>query len=122
MTHQGEAHWLTLCPLTDWPEGTARGFDPLNSGCDALFIVRAGGALHAWHNACPHVDGAPMAWRKDAYLSADGQRIVCAAHGAQFDIATGTCTLGPCLGQRLRPATVRLDAGGDVQWKPDPPP
>lgn len=47
-----------------------------------------------------------MAWRKDAYLSGDGQHIVCHAHGARFDIATGVCNLGPCLGHALTP--VRL--------------
>jgi nitrite reductase/ring-hydroxylating ferredoxin subunit len=43
----------------------------------------------------------PMAWRKDAYLNADRNRIVCAAHGAQFDIASGVHA-GPCLGQSLQ--------------------
>ena len=43
---------------------------------------------------------------KDAYLNAARDRIVCAAHGAQFDIATGICTLGPCLGQRLQPVAL----------------
>jgi nitrite reductase/ring-hydroxylating ferredoxin subunit len=47
-----------------------------------------------------------MAWRKDEYLNAARDRIVCAAHGAQFDIATGVCTLGPCLGQRLEPVVL----------------
>ncbi|MFM2404332.1 MAG: hypothetical protein RL223_2212 [Pseudomonadota bacterium] len=121
MTPDDELRWLTLCPLTDWPDRSARGFDPLHSGCDALFIVRIGVALHAWHNACPHVAGAPMAWRKDAYLSADGRHITCAAHGAQFDIATGVCILGPCLGQALSPAKVRVHANGDVQWRPAAP-
>ena len=43
-----------------------------------------------------------MAWRKDAFMNADATRIVCAAHGAQFDIATGVCILGPCIGESLR--------------------
>lgn len=111
--------WITLGPLGGWPDGTSRGFDPMRQGRDAVFIVRSGQTLHAWHNACPHVEGAPMAWRKDAYLSADGQRIVCAAHGAQFDIASGVCSLGPCLGEVLRAATVRVNGAGDVQWLPD---
>lgn len=45
-------------------------------------------------DARPH-QGTPMAWRKDAYLDAAGERIVCAAHGAQFEIDSGLCTLGP---------------------------
>jgi nitrite reductase/ring-hydroxylating ferredoxin subunit len=43
-----------------------------------------------------------MAWRRDAYLNAAGDRIVCAAHGALFEIDTGLCVLGPCLGEQLQ--------------------
>jgi nitrite reductase/ring-hydroxylating ferredoxin subunit len=43
-----------------------------------------------------------MAWRKNAYLNGDASKIVCAAHGAQFDLESGICTLGPCLGQGLQ--------------------
>lgn len=99
---------------SDLPEGSARGFDPQAAGRDAFFVVRHEGRLHAWRNACPHVDGAPMAWRRDAYLSADGRLIVCAAHGARFDIASGVCVLGPCVGQALTPVRVAVTAEGDV--------
>ena len=108
-----------LCRLDELPDGQSRGFDPTGTGRDTLFIVRQGERLHAWRNACPHVDGAPMAWRKDAYLSGDRRRIVCYAHGAQFDIASGECLLGPCLGQRLSPVVVQLTAAGEV-WLADP--
>ena len=91
-----------LCRLGDVPDGGARGFDPGRTGQDTMFVVRRGEQVHGWRDACPHHGGTPMAWRKDAYLNAARDRIVCAAHGAQFDVATGVCTLGPCLGQRLR--------------------
>lgn len=103
-----------LCRFDALPDGSARGFDLVGEGRDTLFIVRRGDRVHAWRNACPHIDGAPMAWRKDAYLNADGSRIVCAAHGAQFDIATGVCTLGPCLGQSLTPVALQLLDSGDI--------
>jgi nitrite reductase/ring-hydroxylating ferredoxin subunit len=92
-------------------EGRARGFDPRGSGHDSVFVLRYRGALHAWRNACPHIDGAPMAWRKDAYLNAAGTQIVCAAHGAAFEPDTGLCVLGPCVGRRLTP--VQLVRRGD---------
>jgi nitrite reductase/ring-hydroxylating ferredoxin subunit len=100
-----------LCRASDLPEGRSRGFDPTATGRDTLFVVRRNG-VHAWRNACPHWADTPMAWRKDAYLNADATRIVCAAHGAQFEIATGLCTLGPCVGQSLTPvALVAADDG-----------
>jgi nitrite reductase/ring-hydroxylating ferredoxin subunit len=62
-----------------------------------------------------------MAWRKDAYLDGTGQHIVCAAHGAQFDIATGLCTLGPCLGESLTPLPLLIHHNGEVHLATDNP-
>jgi nitrite reductase/ring-hydroxylating ferredoxin subunit len=107
---------IRLCRLEEIPDGDSRGFDPLLEGRDTLFVVRRGSALHAWRDACPHIDGAPLPWRKNAYLNAARDRIVCGAHGALFDIVTGLCTLGPCLGQSLEPMTVELD-GGAIYWR-----
>jgi nitrite reductase/ring-hydroxylating ferredoxin subunit len=91
----------------------ARGFDPHGTGSDRMFVVRSGGRLYGWRDACPHYGDTPMAWRKDAYLNAEGSRIVCSAHGALFLPDTGECTRGPCLGQNLFP--VALDCSrGDV--------
>lgn len=104
---------MHLCHLDDLPDGGSRGFDPQATGRDTLFIVRRGQALHAYANACPH-HGTPMAWRKDAYLNAAGDRIVCAAHGAQFEIDSGLCTLGPCLGDRLTPVALSVGVDGDL--------
>ncbi|HEX5392752.1 MAG TPA: Rieske 2Fe-2S domain-containing protein [Rhodocyclaceae bacterium] len=105
---------VRLCRLEDLPDGAARGFDPAHSGRDTLFVVRRGDALHAWHDRCPHYGDTPLPWRKDAYLNGGGTRIVCAAHGAQFDIASGACLLGPCLGQALDPVALTVTAEGDV--------
>jgi nitrite reductase/ring-hydroxylating ferredoxin subunit len=100
---------VLLCRLDELPDGGSRGFDPHRTGQDTVFVVRQGDRVHAWRDACPHYGDTPLAWRKDAYLSAAGDSIVCAAHGARFDIATGVCTLGPCLGQRLQPVELVVD-------------
>lgn len=104
---------MRLCHVDELPDGSARGFDPQASGRDSLFVVRRGRTLLAYRNACPH-HGTPMAWRKNAYLDAAGEHIVCFAHGAQFEIASGLCTLGPCLGEHLKPVPLRLDEDGAV--------
>jgi nitrite reductase/ring-hydroxylating ferredoxin subunit len=105
---------VRLCGLHELGDGTSRGFDPCGTGRDTMFVVRSGTGLHGWVNSCPHVDGAPMAWRKDAYLNASRDRVVCYAHGALFEIDTGVCTRGPCLGQQLTPVALHVDAQGDV--------
>ncbi|BEP64558.1 Rieske (2Fe-2S) protein (plasmid) [Variovorax sp. V213] len=100
-----------LCRLDELPDGAARGFDAAGMLPGAMFLVRHGGRVRGWLDACPHVDGAPLAWRKDAYLSADRSSIVCYGHGAVFDIDTGVCIKGPCVGQALRPVTLECDEG-----------
>lgn len=99
---------LVLCRLTDLVEGRSKGFDPLREGRDTMFVVLKAGRVHAWRNACPHYDHARMAWKKDEFLNGDHSQIQCFAHGALFDIKTGACTLGPCLGQSLTPVPVTV--------------
>jgi nitrite reductase/ring-hydroxylating ferredoxin subunit len=103
-----------ICRADEVGEGQAHGFDPMDEGRDILFVVRWLGGLQAWRNACPHINGAPMAWRKDGYLSADGSRIVCHAHGAQFLPDTGLCVSGPCLGKKLTPVQIVVETDGDL--------
>jgi nitrite reductase/ring-hydroxylating ferredoxin subunit len=108
------AHSIRLVNVGDLPDPGARGFDPDRTGRDTFFVVRRGGEVRAYRDACPHFGDTPMAWRKDAYLNGDGSRIVCHAHGAQFDIASGECLLGPCLGQRLVPIAIEVTNDGDI--------
>ena len=99
-------------PIDDLRDGESRGLDVNGRGQDTVFIVRHRGRLHAYEDRCPHYGDTPLAWRRHAYLNGDRSRIVCAAHGAQFDIETGECVLGPCLGQRLTPVPVERLADG----------
>lgn len=109
---------MRLCHIDDLADGASRGFDPRRGGQDTLLVVRQGRRLFAYADACPH-HGTPMAWRKDAYLNAAGDRIVCAAHGAQFEIDTGRCTLGPCLGDALVPVPLNVHDNGEVHLADD---
>jgi nitrite reductase/ring-hydroxylating ferredoxin subunit len=99
-----------LCVLTDIPDGEARGFLPSARREDRVFVVRRGGAVHAWLNTCPH-NWRPLDWAKDKFLAKPGGDIVCFAHGAHFDVSTGVCTSGVCEGERLIPVPVSLIDG-----------
>lgn len=100
-----------LCRVDALADGRSRGFDPLGEGRDTMFVVRQGARLFGWRNACPHYGNARMAWKKDEYLNGDRSRIVCGAHGAQFEIETGLCVLGPCLGRSLIPVPLTVRDG-----------
>ncbi|HDS1733464.1 TPA: Rieske (2Fe-2S) protein [Pseudomonas putida] len=104
---------VTLCHIDELPDGQSCGFDPHHCGQDSVLVVRRGGQVHVYRNACPHHD-TPLAWRKDAYLNAARDRIICFAHGAQFEIETGRCVLGPCLGQCLAALPFFVDEEGKL--------
>ncbi|MBP1315274.1 Rieske 2Fe-2S domain-containing protein [Herbaspirillum huttiense F1] len=104
---------MYLCHVTQLPEDGARGFDTDGAGQATIFLLRRGDQVRAWQDSCPH-HGTPLPWRRDAYLDASGQHVVCAAHGALFDPLTGVCTLGPCLGDSLTPVALRIDDDGGL--------
>ena len=76
------------------------------------FIVRQGDRVYAYQNFCMHV-GHPLNWQPDRFLTEDGSQIICASHGAIYEIETGECVGGPCPGKKLRPVAVEI-RDGDV--------
>ena len=100
----------TLCNLADIPDGASRGFGPAMGGFTGLFAVRRGGQVFVYVNACPHV-GAALDRAPDRFLTADGARIACGAHGAQFGVEDGVCVHGPCVGARLEAVPARIVGG-----------
>ncbi|MDQ0455689.1 Rieske (2Fe-2S) protein [Rhizobium paknamense] len=104
-----------LCHTLDIGEGEAKGFGPIDGGRRKIILVRRDGMLHAWLDACPHYStGTPMAWKTDAYLNGEKTHLTCHSHHALFDMATGECVLGPCLGQSLTPVTITMDDDGQI--------
>ncbi len=99
-----------LCRLDDLPDGTARGFGPPTGGFTGLFAVRRGDEVRVYVNSCPHI-GVPLDWAPDRFLTNDGSRIICATHGAEFEIGTGLCVRGPCLGDRLDAVMIDIKDG-----------
>lgn len=105
---------VPLCALADISDGEARGFD-VTGWRAKVIVVRRGGAVHGWRDLCPHyAGGTPMAWKRDAYLNGARTHIACHAHGAWFEIETGVCVQGPCLGKRLTRVPLIVDDTGAV--------
>lgn len=104
-----------LCRTDEIAEGTARGFPLASREPRKVIVVRSAGYFNGWLDACPHyASGTPMAWRSDAYLNGDGTHIACHAHGALFDIASGRCVAGPCLGKSLTPVPLAVTDEGFI--------
>ncbi|WP_265499612.1 Rieske (2Fe-2S) protein [Paracoccus beibuensis] len=58
-----------------------------------LILVRDRDVICAFVNACPH-QYLPLDYRGTTLLSADGTKLLCTAHGASFDKATGDVIAG----------------------------
>jgi nitrite reductase/ring-hydroxylating ferredoxin subunit len=74
------------------------------------FVVRQGDSVYAYQNFCAHV-GHPLNWIPDGFLSKDRSAIQCASHGALYEIDTGLCFRGPCVGKSLRQVEVEVRDG-----------
>lgn len=106
---------LHLCHLDDLKDNQAKGFDPQDEGKDSMFIVRKGTRVFAYYDQCPHYDGSTtLAWRRHAYLNSKAEVIVCAAHGAEFEVDTGLCIHGPCIGESLVGVPILIEPCGNI--------
>ncbi len=104
---------IKLCNLSKLSEGSV-GFDPFGSGRDSVFLVIKNGKLYGYKDACPHYGDTTLPWKKDVYLDSNNQHITCAAHGALFEIESGLCLRGPCIGESLQPLTIEIREEDEV--------
>ena len=74
------------------------------------FVVRRGDEVFAYQNFCVHA-GHPLNWSPDRFLTSDKTAIICASHGATYDIATGECFAGPGTGRVLRKVDIAVRDG-----------
>jgi nitrite reductase/ring-hydroxylating ferredoxin subunit len=74
------------------------------------FVVRQGNDVFAYQNFCAHA-GHPLNWRPDEFLTKDKSALMCASHGALYEISSGECFAGPCRGGALRKVSVEIRDG-----------
>lgn len=90
-----------LCTLSDLSENTPIEVTfEADSETHYLFAVLIDKQVHVWKNSCPH-QGRPMNWAANQFLVDKKKQLVCAAHGACFNMQSGLCTSGPCSGESL---------------------
>jgi nitrite reductase/ring-hydroxylating ferredoxin subunit len=99
-----------LCQLDDMRDGEAMALDVLlPEGEESVILLRQGERVNAWLNICPHA-GRRLDWAPGKFLISKGM-LVCAAHGASFNVDNGECIGGPCRGESLRHVPVRVEQG-----------
>jgi nitrite reductase/ring-hydroxylating ferredoxin subunit len=100
-----------ICKWEELPDPSSRAFT-LGAGDWPLrgFVVRRGEEVFGYLNRCPHA-GHPHNWTSTDFLTQDQSLVMCRSHGACFDIATGMCVAGPCVGRELRSIAVKVEHG-----------
>lgn len=76
----------------------------------SLIVHRDGQQVRAWLNVCPHA-GRRLDWAPGKFLKSREGHLVCAAHGASFELMKGDCVAGPCRGDALRVVVVEVREG-----------
>jgi nitrite reductase/ring-hydroxylating ferredoxin subunit len=108
------AQGVPLTTLDRLEDGALAEAEAVVAGdAESLILHRSGDAVRAWLNICPHA-GRRLDWAPGQFLRDREGRLVCAAHGAAFELERGECIAGPCRGASLRAVAVRVDERGDV--------
>jgi nitrite reductase/ring-hydroxylating ferredoxin subunit len=89
-----------LIPIADIDINLPTAFNVLigNVNID-LIVIGNTSNFHVYKNQCPH-QGRRLDYAPGQFLSKSGT-IICAAHGATFELASGLCVQGPCRGESL---------------------
>ena len=91
-----------LCHYDDIPDPGSKGLIVEHHNVlTRVLVVKKDRQVYAYENSCPHTRGA-LDWIPDRFLDEDANYIMCANHGALFQIKDGLCIYGPCKNQHLR--------------------
>ncbi|GGD43937.1 Rieske (2Fe-2S) protein [Pseudoxanthomonas indica] len=82
----------------------------IDGDSESVILFREGGSVRAWLNICPHA-GRRLDWAPGKFLKSREGHLVCAAHGASFELQRGDCVAGPCRGDSLRAVAVSVVDG-----------
>ena len=109
-----DASSVPLVALARLPDGEVCEVEGVVDGdAESLLLHRTGDDVRAWLNVCPHA-GRRLDWSPGRFLRSKDGGLVCAVHGATFELAAGECVAGPCRGAFLR--AVRVEVRDGAVW------
>ena len=102
---------IPLCQTDEISDPGSKSFE-IKQGREtlSLFVVHKDGNFSAYINSCPHT-GVNLDWQEDQFLDMDNMFIQCSTHDALFEIDTGLCVAGPCVGDSLQPIALDIHDG-----------
>ncbi|MHA3054596.1 Rieske (2Fe-2S) protein [Acinetobacter sp. ANC 4633] len=95
----------------DIPEREARAFESREG--ETVFVTQRDGMFYAYKNLCPHLQ-VELEFLENQFLDQDQEFIQCSTHGALFNVETGECISGPCLGESLQKVELRVHSDGGI--------
>jgi nitrite reductase/ring-hydroxylating ferredoxin subunit len=103
--------------LTDGGDGVR--FRVIAHGVEReAFVIRHQSDVVGYLNRCAHT-GLELDWTPGRFLDSERRWLICAAHGALYEPASGACAAGPCAGRGgLVPVRVE-EIDGVVYWRRD---
>ena len=103
---------LPLVRVDGWAADSLHEVEAVLLGDAESLIVYydADGQVRAWLNVCPHA-GRRLEWAPGEFLRSKEGCLVCAVHGASFELTRGDCVAGPCRGDCLRAVPVHCVDG-----------
>lgn len=101
MTKRSPAPQFVTLSKRGWADHATKKFHWTEKGkTQEGFVVRKGDEFHAYANLCRHLP-ISLDLNDNRFLSHDKQYLQCHMHGALYEIATGLCIGGPCVGASL---------------------
>ena len=102
---------VTLASLESIEDGGfAEAEAEIDGSPESLILHRDGQGVRAWLNVCPHA-GRRLDWAPGQFLKSKDGLLVCAVHGASFELQRGECVAGPCRGDCLKAVAVEVSDG-----------
>lgn len=105
-----------LCNLDTLEEDQSKGFELEGI---SVFAVRKDGQVYVYQNHCPHLS-IPLEFMPDQFLDSENYFIQCSTHGALFEIDSGNCVSGPCVGDKLIPIESKVEDNQVFVRLPEP--
>ncbi len=97
-----------LCDISEIPDPGSKSFQLNDNGQSLeIFVVHKNAGFYAFINRCPHT-GINLEWQEDRFLDLDQAFIQCATHDALFEIDSGRCIHGPCVGESLSAIVIEV--------------
>ena len=108
---------IRICPVAEIGDSGKEAELVVNGERLRLMLFRREGIITAWHNVCPHKRRS-LNLAPDRFLFNELGQLVCAQHGATFELPGGHCVAGPCQGAQLAAFPVCVKNGWAVLKTP----